>query len=206
MTFSDYPSKLLENAVNEFASLPGIGKKTAFRLVMHLLRQNETDVELFGESIIKLKKEIKYCKICFNISDNEVCDICSDKSRDKSVICVVENIRDVIAIENTGQFRGMYHVLGGIISPMDGVGPSDLNIDQLEDKVKTGNVEEVILALSTTMEGDTTNYYIYKRLVSYDIKITSLSRGVAIGDELEYTDEITLGRSIVNRTLFNIPK
>ena len=206
MTFSDYPSKLLENAVNEFASLPGIGKKTAFRLVMHLLRQNETDVELFGESIIKLKKEIKYCKICFNISDNEVCDICSDKSRDKSIICVVENIRDVIAIENTGQFRGMYHVLGGIISPMDGVGPSDLNIDQLEDKVKTGNVEEVILALSTTMEGDTTNYYIYKRLVSYDIKITSLSRGVAVGDELEYTDEITLGRSIVNRTLFNIPK
>ncbi len=206
MTFSDYPSKLLENAVNEFASLPGIGKKTAFRLVMHLLRQNETDVELFGESIIKLKKEIKYCKICFNISDNEVCDICSDKSRDTSIICIVENIRDVIAIENTGQFRGVYHVLGGIISPMDGVGPSDLNIDQLEDKVKAGNVEEVILALSTTMEGDTTNYYIYKRLVSYDIKITSLSRGVAIGDELEYTDEITLGRSIVNRTLFNIPK
>jgi len=206
MTFSDYPSKLLENAVNEFASLPGIGKKTAFRLVMHLLRQNETDVERFGESLIKLKKEIKYCKICFNISDNEVCDICSDRSRDKSIICIVENIRDVIAIENTGQFRGVYHVLGGIISPMDGVGPSDLNIDQLEEKVKAGNVEEVILALSTTMEGDTTNYYIYKRLVPYEIKITSLSRGVAIGDELEYTDEITLGRSIVNRTLFNIPK
>jgi len=194
MTFSDYPSKLLENAVNEFASLPGIGKKTAFRLVMHLLRQNESDVEHFGESIIKLKKEIKYCKICFNISDNEVCDICSDKSRDQSIICIVENIRDVIAIENTGQFRGVYHVLGGIISPMDGIGPSDLNIDQLEEKVKAGNVEEVILALSTTMEGDTTNYYIYKRLMPYDIKITSLSRGVAIGDELEYTDEITLGR------------
>ena len=206
MTFSDYPSKLLENAVNEFASLPGIGKKTAFRLVMHLLRQNESDVERFGESMIKLKKEIKYCKICFNISDNEVCDICSDRSRVKSIICIVENIRDVIAIENTGQYRGLYHVLGGIISPMDGVGPSDLNIDQLEEKVKAGNIDELILALSTTMEGDTTNYYIYRRLLPYDIKITSLSRGVAIGDELEYTDEITLGRSIVNRTPFDIPK
>ncbi|MEA1888038.1 MAG: recombination mediator RecR [Bacteroidota bacterium] len=206
MTFSDYPSKLLENAVNEFASLPGIGKKTAFRLVMHLLRQNESDVERFGESIIKFKKEIKYCKICYNISDTEICDICSDKSRDRSIICVVENIRDVIAIENTAQYRGVYHVLGGIISPMDGVGPSDLNIDQLEEKVKTGGVAEVILALSTTMEGDTTNYYIYRRLLPYDIKITSLSRGVAIGDELEYTDEITLGRSIVNRTPFEIPK
>jgi recombination protein RecR len=206
MTFSDYPSKLLENAVNEFASLPGIGKKTAFRLVMHLLRQNESDVERFGDSIIKLKKEIKYCKICFNISDNDICDICNDKSRDKSIICIVENIRDVIAIENTGQYNGTYHVLGGIISPMDGVGPSDLNIDQLEEKVKEGNVEEVILALSTTMEGDTTNYYIFRRLIPYQIKITSLSRGVAIGDELEYTDEITLGRSIVNRTPFNIPK
>lgn len=206
MTFSDYPSKLLENAVNEFASLPGIGKKTAFRLVMHLLRQNESEVERFGESIIKLKKEIRYCKICFNISDNEVCDICSDRSRDKSIVCIVENIRDVIAIENTGQYRGLYHVLGGIISPMDGVGPSDLNIDQLEEKVKAGNIDEVILALSTTMEGDTTNYYIYRRLAPYKTKITSLSRGVAIGDELEYTDEITLGRSIINRTPFDIPK
>lgn len=206
MTFSDYPSKLLENAVNEFASLPGIGKKTAFRLVMHLLRQNESDVERFGDSIVKLKKEIKYCKICFNISDNDICDICNDKSRDKSIICIVENIRDVIAIENTGQYNGTYHVLGGIISPMDGVGPSDLNIDQLEEKVKEGNVGEVILALSTTMEGDTTNYYVFRRLIPYQIKITSLSRGVAIGDELEYTDEITLGRSIVNRTPFHIPK
>lgn len=206
MTFSDYPSKLLENAVNEFASLPGIGKKTAFRLVMHLLRQNESDVERFGESIIRLKKEIKYCKICFNISDNDICDICSDKSRDRSIICVVENSRDVIAIENTRQYRGVYHVLGGIISPMDGIGPSDLNIDQLEEKIKEGNVTEVILALSTTMEGDTTNYYIYRRLLSYDVKITSLSRGVAIGDELEYTDEITLGRSILNRTPFKLPE
>ncbi|MGM0528893.1 MAG: recombination mediator RecR [Bacteroidota bacterium] len=206
MTFSEYPSKLLENAVNEFASLPGIGKKTAFRLVMHLLRQNESDVERFGESIIRLKKEIKYCKICFNISDNDICDICSDKSRDRSIICVVENSRDVIAIENTRQYRGVYHVLGGIISPMDGIGPSDLNIDQLEEKIKEGNVTEVILALSTTMEGDTTNYYIYRRLLSYDVKITSLSRGVAIGDELEYTDEITLGRSILNRTPFKLPE
>lgn len=206
MTFSDYPSKLLENAVNEFASLPGIGKKTAFRLVMHLLRQKEPDVERFGESIVKLKKEIKYCKICFNISDNDVCDICSDNSRDRSIMCIVENIRDVIAIERTGQYRGVYHVLGGIISPMDGIGPSDLNIDRLEEKVKAGNISEVIFALSTTMEGDTTNYYIYRRLMPYNIKITSLSRGVAIGDELEYTDEITLGRSIVNRMPFELQK
>ena len=206
MTFSDYPSKLLENAVNEFASLPGIGKKTAFRLVMHLLRQKESDVERFGESIVKLKKEIKYCNICFNISDNDVCDICSDNSRDRSIMCIVENIRDVIAIEKTGQYRGVYHVLGGIISPMDGIGPSDLNIDRLEEKVKVGNISEVIFALSTTMEGDTTNYYIYRRLMPYNIKITSLSRGVAIGDELEYTDEITLGRSIVNRMPFETQK
>jgi recombination protein RecR len=186
--------------------LPGIGKKTAFRLVMHLLRQKESDVERFGESIVKLKKEIKYCKICFNISDNDVCDICSDNSRDRSLMCIVENIRDVIAIEKTGQYRGVYHVLGGIISPMDGIGPSDLNIDPLEEKVKAGNISEVIFALSTTMEGDTTNYYIYRRLMPYNIKITSLSRGVAIGDELEYTDEITLGRSIVNRMPFELQK
>lgn len=202
MTFADYPSKLLENAVNEFASLPGIGKKTALRLVMHLLRQKDTEVETFGESIIKLKREVKYCTICNNISDNDICEICSDKSRDSSIICVVENIRDVIALENTGQFRGLYHVLGGIISPMDGIGPSDLSIEQLEEKVKTNSISEIIFALSTTMEGDTTNYYIYKRLIPYEIKISTLSRGVAIGDELEYTDEITLGRSIVNRTPF----
>lgn len=206
MTFSDYPSRLLENAVNEFASLPGIGKKTAFRLVMHLLRQKESEVQRFGESIVKLKKEIKYCKICFNISDNDVCDICSDNSRDRSIVCIVENIRDVIAIEKTGQYRGVYHVLGGIISPMDGIGPSDLNIDHLEEKVKKGNIGEIIFALSTTMEGDTTNYYIYRRLMPYNIRITSLSRGVAIGDELEYTDEITLGRSIVNRMPFELQK
>lgn len=206
MNFSEYPSKLLENAVNEFAALPGIGKKTALRLVMHLLRQKDSEVESFGESILKLKKEVKYCRICNNISDTEKCDICSDKSRDGSIICVVENIRDVLAIENTGQFRGLYHVLGGIISPMDGIGPSDLSIDSLEEKVKKKNTTEIILALSTTMEGDTTNYYIYKRLLPYNLRLSMLSRGVAIGDELEYTDEITLGRSIINRTPFGDEK
>ncbi len=207
MAINEFPSRLLETAVNEFASLPGIGKKTALRLVMHLLRQPDSDVERFGESIIRLKKEIRYCNICHNISDSDVCDICSDRSRDASVICVVENIRDVIAIENTGQFRGIYHVLGGIISPMDGIGPSDLNFESLEEKVKSGSVSEIILALSATMEGDTTNFYIYKRIGSPpypSVKVSTLSKGVAIGDELEYTDEITLGRSIVNRTPFNM--
>ena len=201
----EFSSRLLEDAVKEFASLPGIGKKTALRLVMHLLRKDESEVEKFGESIIKLKREIHYCKICNNISDSEICDICSDPKRDDSLICIVENIRDVIAIENTGQYRGLYHVLGGIISPMDGIGPADLKIDSLEQKVSGGLVGEVILALSTTMEGDTTNFYIYKRLNQHKVKISTLSRGVAIGDELEYTDEITLGRSIVNRTPFDDP-
>ena len=205
MPMSEFSSRLLEDAVSEFASLPGIGKKTALRLVMHLLRKDESEVEKFGESIIKLKREIHYCKICNNISDSEICDICSDNKRDDSLICVVENIRDVIAIENTGQYRGLYHVLGGIISPMDGIGPADLKIDSLEQKVSVGNVGEVILALSTTMEGDTTNFYIYKRLYQHNVRISTLSRGVAIGDELEYTDEITLGRSIVNRTPFDDP-
>jgi recombination protein RecR len=203
MAINEYPSKLLENAVNEFASLPGIGRKSALRLVMYLLRKDETDVERFGESIIKLKKEVHYCNICNNISDTEMCEICSDKSRDASIICVVENIRDVLAIENTGQFRGLYHVLGGIIAPMDGIGPADLKIESLERKVSEGDVTEIILALSTTMEGDTTNFYLFRRLVNYNLKISTLSRGVAIGDELEYTDEITLGRSIINRTLFD---
>ena len=205
MNFSEFPSKLLENAVNEFASLPGIGRKTALRLVMHLLKRNAGDVQKFGESIIKLRTEIFYCTICNNISDTPTCSICSDEKREKSIVCVVENIQDVMAIENTRQFRGIYHVLGGIISPMDGVGPSDLKIENLEEKVKSGQISEVILALSTTMEGDTTNYYIYKRLGKYEIKITTLARGVAIGDELEYTDEITLGRSIINRTPFITP-
>ncbi|MEZ4999434.1 MAG: recombination mediator RecR [Bacteroidales bacterium] len=205
MAITEYPSRLLENAVNEFASLPGIGRKSALRLVMHLLRKNETEVEKFGESIIRLKKEVHYCNICNNMSDTEICEICSDTSRDKNLVCVVENIRDVIAIENTGQYRGLYHVLGGIISPMDGIGPADLKINSLETKVSEGGIEEVILALSTTMEGDTTNFYLFRRLSPYNIRITTLSRGVAIGDELEYTDEITLGRSIINRTPFDKP-
>jgi recombination protein RecR len=199
MSFNVFPSKLLENAVNEFASLPGIGRKTAFRLVMNLLRRDAGEVRRFGESIIRLHEEIHYCKICNNISDTEICSICSDESRDRSVICVVENIQDVLAIENTRQFKGLYHVLGGIISPVDGIGPSDLKVDSLEDKVGKGDVKEVIFALSTTMEGDTTNFYLYKRLNKYDVTLTILASGVAIGDELEYTDEITLGRAINNR-------
>jgi recombination protein RecR len=199
MSFSEFPSRLLENAVNEFASLPGVGRKTAFRLVMNLLRRESEDVRRFGESIIKLHEEILYCKICNNISDTEICSICSDEKRDKSIICVVESIQDVMAIENTRQFKGLYHVLGGIISPIDGIGPSDLKIDSLEDKVKNGGITELIFALSTTMEGDTTNYYLYKRLNKYNTILTTLARGVAIGDELEYTDEITLGRAINNR-------
>jgi len=199
MAINEFPSRLLETAVNEFASLPGIGRKTALRLVMHLLRQPDSDVERFGESIIKLKKEIHYCSVCHNISDTDICDICSDNSRDDSQICVVENIRDVIAIENTGQYRGLYHVLGGIISPMDGIGPSDLNFESLEQKISKGRIKEVILALSATMEGDTTNFYIFRKLKGKNVKLSTLARGVSIGDELEYTDEITLGRSLVNR-------
>lgn len=203
MSFTEFPSRLLENAVNEFASLPGIGRKTAFRLVMNLLRRNPEEVKRFGESIIKLRAEIRYCKICHNISDTEICNICNDPKRDRSIICVVENIQDVMAIENTHQYRGLYHVLGGIISPIDGTGPTDLKIDSLEEKVKSGEINEVILALSTTMEGDTTNFYLYKRLIKYNPVITTLARGVAIGDELEYTDEITLGRAINNRNPYH---
>lgn len=199
MAFNEFPSKVLEDAVNEFASLPGIGRKTAFRLVMNLLRREASEVRSFGESIIKLKEEVHYCSVCHNISDTDVCNICSDERRDKSLVCVVENIQDVIAIENTRQYRGVYHVLGGIISPIDGIGPSDLRIDSLEEKARSGSVKEIIFALSTTMEGDTTNYYLYKRLGKYNLLLTTLARGVAIGDELEYTDEITLGRAINNR-------
>jgi recombination protein RecR len=199
MSFTEFPSRLLENAVNEFASLPGVGRKTAFRLVMNLLRRDAEEVKRFGESIIRLHDEIHYCKICNNISDTEICSICSDAKRDKTVICVVENIQDVMALENTRQFRGMYHVLGGIISPINGIGPSDLSIDSLEEKIMAGGINEIIFALSTTMEGDTTNYYLYRKLSKYDIAISTLARGVAIGDELEYTDEITLGRAINNR-------
>jgi recombination protein RecR len=202
MSFTEFPSRLLENAVNEFASLPGVGRKTAFRLVMNLLRRDSEEIKRFGESILRLHQEIHYCRICNNISDTEICNICNDDKREKALICVVENIQDVMAIENTRQFKGVYHVLGGIISPIDGIGPSDLKIDSLEEKVKSGAISEIILALSTTMEGDTTNYYLFKRLSKYNISITTLARGVAIGDELEYTDEITLGRAINNRNLY----
>ncbi len=194
-----FPSKLLENAVDEFASLPGIGRKTALRMVLHLLRCELSEVEEFGQAIIQLRKEVKHCNVCHNISDTETCSICSNQARDRSVICVVENIRDVMAIENTRQYNGTYHVLGGIISPMDGVGPNNLEIESLIERVKTGEVVEVILALSTTMEGDTTNFYIYKKLKNLDVNLTTIARGVSVGGELEYTDEITLGRSITNR-------
>jgi recombination protein RecR len=197
-----YSSKLLEEAVEEFATLPGIGRKTALRLVLHLLKQEHKEVEHFGKTILRMKQEIKTCRVCHNISDTEVCQICSDPYRDKQTICVVESIRDVMSVENTQQYHGVYHVLGGIISPMDGIGPADLTIRSLEDKVKGGLCTEVILALSTTMEGDTTNFYIFKRLREYPVTISTLARGVAIGDDLEYADEVTLGRSILNRTLF----
>jgi recombination protein RecR len=202
MTLYNYPSKLLEQAVREFARLPGVGNKTALRLVLHLIKQPKEEVEVFGQTLIQLKNNIKHCKICRNLSDIDVCQICSSPSRDHQTICVVENISDVMSVENTQQYSGVYHVLGGIISPMEGVGPADLYIDALEERVGAGDIKEVILALSTTMEGDTTNFYIYKRLSKYPVKITTLARGVAIGDELEYADEITLGRSIINRTPF----
>ena len=200
---SSYPSVLLENAVNEFSKLPGIGRKTALRLVLHLLRQEDSFVEDFADALITLKREVNYCNSCFNISDTEICSICSDNLRDESVICVVENIREVMAIENTIQFKGLYHVLGGIISPIDGMGPSDIRIAELEERIKSGSIKEVILALSATMEGDTTNFYIYRKLQPYDIKVSIIARGVSVGDEIEYADEITLGRSIVNRTPFD---
>lgn len=204
---SEYPSILLEQAVNQMASLPGIGRKTALRLVLHLLRQPEQDVQAFSGAFTRLKNEVVYCRECHNISDSELCPICGSTRRDHATICVVENVQDVMSIENTGQYSGVYHVLGGIISPMDGVGPKDIEIDSLLERVKRGNVEEIILALPTTMEGDTTNFYIYRRLQNLDLpnppKVSQLARGVAIGNELEYTDEITLGRSIVNRTDFN---
>lgn len=199
MNIDKYPSKLLENAVNEFSKLPGIGRKSALRLVLHLLRQDVEAVNYFGNSIIQLRNEIKHCKICHNISDTDICQICNNHSRNQSVICVVENIRDVMSVENTQQFNGLYHVLGGIISPMDGIGPAELEIESLVNRVEKGDIIEVILALSTTMEGDTTNFYIYRKLKDKQIKISTLARGVSVGDELEYTDEITLGRSLTNR-------
>jgi recombination protein RecR len=199
MNIDKYPSKLLETAVNEFSKLPGIGRKSALRLVLHLLRQETDVVNYFGNSLIQLRNEIKHCKVCHNISDTEICQICNNPSRNTSVVCVVENIRDVMSIENTQQFNGLYHVLGGIISPMDGIGPADIEIDSLVKRIEKGEIIEIILALSTTMEGDTTNFYIFRKLKGMDIRITTLARGVSIGDELEYTDEITLGRSLANR-------
>jgi len=199
MNIDKYPSKLLENAVNEFSKLPGIGRKSALRLVLHLLRQDVEAVNYFGNSVIQLRNEIKHCKICHNISDTNICQICNNPSRNQSVICVVENIRDVMSVENTQQFNGLYHVLGGIISPMDGIGPAELEIESLVKRVENSEVIEIILALSTTMEGDTTNFYIYRKLKDKEVKISTLARGVSVGDELEYTDEITLGRSLTNR-------
>lgn len=203
MIQQQYPSQLLEKAVSEFSKLPGIGRKTALRLVLWMLRQEDAEVEQFAESIHNLKHEVKYCRLCHNISDVEVCPICSAPHRDASTVCVVENIQDVMAIENTQQYQGLYHVLGGIISPMDGIGPSDIEIDSLVKRVADGDISEVILALSPTMEGDTTNFYIYRKLAGYGVKVSVIARGVAVGNELEYTDEVTLGRSIQNRTLFD---
>ncbi len=203
---NDYPSILLENAVNQVGSLPGVGKKTALRLVLHLLRQPNKDVETFANSITQLKNEVKYCKLCHNISDQDICPICASHHRDHHTICVVENVQDVMSIENTGQYNGIYHVLGGIISPMDGIGPKDIEIESLIARIVPEDINEVILALPTTMEGDTTNFYIYRRLMSIenktDLHVSQIARGVAVGNELEYTDEITLGRSIINRVEF----
>ena len=193
---------MLEKAVQEFSKLPGIGRKTALRLVLWMLRQDEAEVNQFAEAIKQLKAEVKYCKVCHNISDSDVCPICSDHRRDRTTVCVVENIQDVMAIENTQQFHGLYHVLGGVISPMDGMGPSDIEIDSLIKRVGEGEVQEVILALSPTMEGDATNFYIYRKLAPSNVKVSVIARGIAVGNELEYADEVTLGRSITNRTLF----
>ena len=189
--------------MGEFAKLPGIGRKTALRLVLHLLRQPTHEVEGFADAVARMRREVKYCSVCHNISDTEVCPICADTKRDASLVCVVENIQDVLAVENTQQYHGLYHVLGGVISPVDGMGPSDLQIDSLVERVAKGGVEEVILALGSTMEGDTTNFYISRRLEPYDVELSVLARGISVGDELEYTDEVTLGRSILNRTPFN---
>ncbi|EFB92927.1 MAG: recombination mediator RecR [Prevotella bivia] len=198
-----YPSLLLEKAVNEFSQLPGIGRKTALRLVLHLLRQSTTQVDDFSNAMVEMKHNIKHCKVCHNISDTDICPICSDARRDTTVVCVVENIQDVMAIENTQQFNGLYHVLGGIISPMDGIGPNDLEIESLVERVRSGEIKEIILALASTMEGDTTNFYISRKLKEFDVKLSVIARGISVGDELEYTDEVTLGRSIINRTPFD---
>ena len=205
---SDYPSIVLEQAVNQMASLPGVGRRTALRLVLHLLRQSDSDVQAFANAFARLKTEIVYCRECHNISDSELCPICGSPRRDHSTICVVENVQDVMSIENTGQYTGVYHVLGGVISPMEGIGPKDIEIDSLIERIAKGDVQEIILALPTTMEGDTTNFYIYRRIQNGELpempKLSQIARGVAVGNQIEYTDEITLGRSIVNRTLFAV--
>ena len=195
---------LLDKAVGEFAKLPGIGRKTAVRLVLHLLKQTDADVASFTDAITTMKRDVRYCRVCHNVSDSELCPICADSRRDSSQVCVVENIRDVMAIENTMQYHGLYHVLGGILSPMDGIGPADIEIDSLVSRVAEGGVTEVILALSPTMEGDTTNFYISRRLRGYDVRLSVIARGIAVGNELEYADEVTLGRSILKRTPFEI--
>ena len=203
MQIEQYPSRLLEKAITEMSKLPGIGRRTALRLVLHLLQQVwQSGHELAG-SLVRLRDEVKYCSVCHNISDTDVCDICANPLRDRSVVCVVENVRGVLSIENTGQFRGLYHVLGGVISPVDGVGPADLELDSLIGRVKEGGVEELILALNPTMEGDTTNFYIQRRLEGIPVKLSVLARGVSVGDELEFTDEVTLGRSIADRKSMN---
>ena len=202
MISQHYPSQLLEKAVQEFSKLPGIGRKTALRLVLHLLRQDADDVAQFTTAVSTMRQQVHYCRVCHNISDTDVCPICSDQRRDASTICVVENIQDVMAVENTQQFTGLYHVLGGLISPMDGIGPSDLEIESLVQRVAEGGIKEVILALSSTMEGDTTNFYLFRKLAPYDVKVSIIARGIAVGNELEYTDEVTLARSIQNRVPF----
>ena len=198
-----YPSTLLENALDELSALPGVGRKTALRLSLYLLRREPEYAERLGTALQTLRRDVKYCRTCHNICDTDLCDICADTSRDRSTVCVVENVKDVMTVENTAQFRGLYHVLGGIISPIDGIGPADLEIDSLVKRVAGGEVREVVLALSTTMEGDTTNFFIYRKLSAYPVRVTVIARGVSIGDELEYADEVTLGRSILNRVEFN---
>ena len=200
-----YSSELFEHAVDEFSKLPGIGRRSALHLVLHVLRMDAGAVESFADAVVRLRRDVRYCKVCHNISDTEVCNICGNPLRDRTMVCVVENIQDVMAIEATGQYRGLYHVLGGVISPIDGLGPSDLEIQSLVDRVAAGGVSEVILALSSTMEGDTTNFYISRRLSSFDgLRLTVFARGLSVNDELQYTDEVTLGRSIVNRVDFSM--
>jgi recombination protein RecR len=200
----ELPSKYLQDAVDQMSSLPGIGKRTALRLVLHLMAQNEDEVKGFANSFFELKSKVKQCRNCGNLSDVEICKICTDTKRDSSLICVVQDIRDVLAIENTMQYRGLYHILGGLISPMEGVGPSDLNIDSLVERASSNDAKEIILALSATMEGDTTNFYLFKKLKDANVSVSIISRGIGIGSEIEYTDEVTLGRSIMNRSPFEM--